>query len=135
MAMPRQLAALLLAVTILGPVACRSAAATPAGVAVAGRAVAGPTCPVQPASPVPGQCEPRPVAGAVLVVTDGSGHEVARMTTAADGSFTLALAPGTYTLVPQPVAGLIGGARPVTFAVSATGRPADLAVDYDTGIR
>ncbi len=133
--MTRPRAALLLVATLLVPLACQAPAASPAGVVVAGRAVAGPTCPVQPASPIPGQCEPRPVAGAVLVVTDGSGREVARVTTGADGTFAVTLAAGTYSLVPQPVAGLIGGARPLTFAVPAAGRPTGLVVDYDTGIR
>lgn len=133
--MSRPLAAFLLAATMLGPVACQSPASTPAGIAVGGRALAGPTCPVQPASPIPGQCEPRPVAGALLIVTDGSGRDVARVTTGADGTFAATLPPGTYTLVPQPVSGLIGGARPLTFTVAAGHGPTDLAVDYDTGIR
>ncbi len=104
-------------------------------VVVAGRAVAGPTCPVEPASPVPGMCEPRPVANAVLTVTDASGHEAAQAVTGADGSFSVRLAPGTYTLNPQPVTGLMGGAQPVTFTVAASGGPAALVVEYDTGIR
>lgn len=134
-AMPRPLAALLLAAAMLASVGCQSPAATSAGLAVVGRAVAGPTCPVQPASPIPGQCEPRAVAGAVLVVTDGSGREVARVTTAADGTFALMLTPGSYTLVPQPVTGLIGGARQLAFTAPPAPGQADLVVDYDTGIR
>jgi hypothetical protein len=103
--------------------------------AVAGHAVAGPTCPVQPANPAPGQCAPAPVAGATLVVTDGTGATVATLTTAQDGAFSTALPDGTYTLTPQPVPGLMGGAPPLTIAVSATEHPTDLVVTYDTGIR
>lgn len=75
------------------------------------------------------------MAGAVLVVTDGSGREVARVTTAADGTFALMLTPGSYTLVPQPVTGLIGGARQLAFTAPPAPGQADLVVDYDTGIR
>jgi hypothetical protein len=103
--------------------------------AIAGRAVAGPTCPVEPADPMPGQCDPRPVAGATLIVTDGTGHEVVRLTTGQDGGFAASLPAGSYTLTPQPVTGLMGGAQPIEFTVSATDPQADLAVAYDTGIR
>ncbi len=103
-------------------------------VRVTGRATAGPVCPVErPGDPA---CAPRAVAGAVLVVSrSGGGPEVARATTAADGTFTLDLAAGAYTLTPQPVAGLIGGAQPIEFSVATGARPTALAVAYDTGIR
>jgi len=126
----RPLAGLLLAVLLA---ACAGPSA--ALYRVEGLALAGPTCPVVPASPLPGQCDPRPVAGAVLVVTDASGHEVARLTTGTDGSFATDLPAGTYTLTPQPAAGLMGVAPPVAFGVSATDHPTALRVEYDTGIR
>jgi len=84
---------------------------------------------------MPGECEPRPVAGARLVVTDSSGHEVVTLTTGQDGGFATSLAAGSYTLTPQPVAGLLGVAPPIAFTVSATDHPTNLAVEYDTGIR
>src|SRR3954465_4071633 len=79
---------------------------TPSG-GIGGSATAGPTCPVEkvPADPA---CAPRPVRGAVLVVRDGSGVEVARATTGADGTFFVALGPGSYVVAPQPVEGLMG---------------------------
>ncbi|HVA86668.1 MAG TPA: hypothetical protein VNF73_10185 [Candidatus Saccharimonadales bacterium] len=101
----------------------------------AGRATAGPTCPVEPASPFPGQCAPRPVANAVLIITDAHGHEVERLTTHADGSFSARLPAGTYTLTPQPVPRLLGVAPPITFRLSAHSQPGDLRIEYDTGIR
>jgi hypothetical protein len=101
---------------------------------VHGRATAGPTCPVEPASPLPGACAPRAVAGAVLVITDGQGHEVARPITASDGTFSVDLPSGMYTLTPQRVVGLFGVAQPIDFTVSAGGG-SDLLVPYDTGIR
>jgi hypothetical protein len=109
--------------------------ATTMAVSVHGKAVAGPTCPVEPASPLPGECAPRVVAGAVLVVTDAGGHEVTRVTTAADGTFTVDLPVGSYTLTPQLVTGLIGVAPPISVTVPATGDAAELVVQYDTGIR
>ncbi|HEX7472435.1 MAG TPA: carboxypeptidase regulatory-like domain-containing protein [Candidatus Limnocylindrales bacterium] len=124
--------------TALG--ACTPAASTgptsvPAGaVRVSGLAHAGPTCPV--VRPGDSSCADRPVAGAVLVVTTAAGTEVARATSAADGTFSVALPPGDYVLVPQPVTGLLGTARPVPFHAQADGAaPAPLDVAYDTGIR
>lgn len=102
---------------------------------VAGHALAGPTCPVEPPSPMPGQCDPRPVAGARLVVTDTSGREVTTLITGGDGGFATSLAAGSYTLTPQPATGLLGVAPSTTFTVSATDRPTELTVEYDTGIR
>ena len=134
--MKRVLACLLLAVAVLG---CSgptgSGAAGGATYEVAGRAVAGPTCPVEPASPIPGQCEPRPVSGAVLVVTRSGGGEAARVTTGRDGRFSVALAAGSYTLTPQAVSGLMGVAPPIVFTVAPSTVPSDLRVEYDTGIR
>lgn len=102
-------------------------------VGVVGRVVAGPTCPVQRLPPDPA-CADRPVAGAVLVVTDAGGTEVGRATSDANGEFAIPLPPGSYVLTPQPVAGLMGTARPIQFTATA-GSPADLDVTYDTGIR
>jgi hypothetical protein len=107
-------------------------AAAAAWTGVAGRVAAGPTCPVE--RPGDSSCQPRPVAGAVLVVTGAGGTEVARVTADADGLFRVDLQPGDYTLVPQPSEGLLGTAQPVPFTV-AQGSPTFLEIDYDTGIR
>jgi hypothetical protein len=112
-----------------------AATATSATASVRGKAIAGPTCPVEPASPLPGECAPRVVAGAVLVFTDAGGHEVSRVTTAADGTFTVNLPAGSYTLTPQVVTGLMGVAPPISVTVPASGAPVELVVQYDTGIR
>jgi hypothetical protein len=100
-----------------------------------GHVAAGPTCPVEPASPLPGQCEPRPVVGAILVVSDATGREVARITSSADGSFVATLPPGRYTITPQPVEGLLGVAPPVEIDLGPGQSPVALAIEYDTGIR
>ena len=75
------------------------------------------------------------MSGAVLIVTTAAGAEVARATSAADGTFSIALVPGDYVLVPQPVSGLMGTARSIPFHVVAAGPPPALDVSYDTGIR
>jgi hypothetical protein len=120
-------------VLVLSLASCSASSSAPT-FAIAGRAVAGPTCPVEPADPMSGQCDPRPVAGATLIVSDETGHQVITLTTGQDGGFSTSLPAGSYTLTPQPVTGLMG-APPIEFTVSATERPADLAVAYDTGIR
>ncbi len=108
----------------------RAAAATWTG--VGGLVTAGPTCPVErPGDPA---CAPRPVDGAELLVTGADGSRVGRATTAADGLFRLDLDAGDYTLVPQPVQGLMGTEQPVPFSVRS-GAETFLEIGYDTGIR
>jgi hypothetical protein len=104
-------------------------------VVLSGTAMAGPTCPVEQDPPDP-DCAERPVAGAEIVVLDASGSVVARVTTEEDGTFRVALEPGSYQLVPQPVDGLMGGA-PAAVAVDleADRVPAPVNLAYDTGIR
>jgi hypothetical protein len=106
----------------------------PAESGVSGTVTAGPTCPVVTDPPDPA-CADRPVAGAVLVVTDLAGVEVGRMTSDGDGSFALSLAPGAYRIEPQPVDGLMGTAAPVEFFVVFGEPPTEVAIGYDTGIR
>jgi hypothetical protein len=102
---------------------------------VAGRATAGPVCPVERNPPDPA-CAARPVAGAVLVIKDAaSGREVGRVTTDRDGRFSIALAPGAYRLLPEPVSGLMGGGSPLEFRVDVGRSTPPLEVSYDTGIR
>ena len=90
--------ALVLAVAgCTGPGTAASPVASPGGTGVGqggigGMATAGPVCPVERIPPDPA-CAPRPVAGAVVVVRDGTGREVARATTAADGRFLVPVAP------------------------------------------
>jgi Carboxypeptidase regulatory-like domain len=126
-----------LAVLFLALIAVVGCTPAPAGSTyqIGGQALAGPTCPVEPASPLPGQCTPRPVAGAVLVITDAAGHEITRATTDADGRWSASVPAGSYTVTPQPVQGLLGTARPVIVNVAAGSVPTGIEIDYDTGIR
>ena len=97
-------------------------ASSAASVVVDGLVHAGPICPVEkvPADPA---CADRPVAGAVLIVTTAAGVEVARATSAADGTFRVTLPAGDYILVPQPVQGYIGTASPIPFHAQGDGAP------------
>jgi hypothetical protein len=99
---------------------------------VGGAVLAGPVCPVE--RPGDLTCAPRPVNGAVLIVIDANGTEVARVTTDATGLYRIALQPGDYTLVAQPVEGLMAAPGPLPFSVGAGGQTA-LDVPYETGIR
>jgi len=107
--------------------------ALPDATGVRGTVSAGPTCPVEREPPDPA-CAERPVAGAVLVFTDAAGLEVARVTSAADGTFTVELPPGDYHVSARPVEGLMGTPGPMDVEVEA-GQPTELQVSYDTGIR
>ena len=101
--------------------------------AVSGYAHAGPTCPVEqePADPA---CDDRPVAGAVLIVRTSAGEVAAEVTTRSDGTFTVTLPPGSYTLAPQPVEGLLG--TPGEQSLQVADAPlTGIDLSYDTGIR
>jgi hypothetical protein len=132
---PQRFAALLLVVVLAAcaPGASPRGSGT-VGNAVSGRVTAGPTCPVERQPPDPA-CAARPVAGAVLLVQDAAGREVARATSAANGSFSLTLEPGAYRLVPQPREGLMGTPAAMEFRVDEAVPTAVLQVSYDTGIR
>jgi len=99
-----------------------------------GKVTAGPTCPVVTNPPNPA-CAERPVGGAVLVFADASGREVARVSSGADGTFSVALAPGTYRLTAEPVEGLMGTPSPMDVGIEAGQPMMELTVSYDTGIR
>jgi len=112
------------------------AAASDAGggrTGIAGRATAGPVCPVEKIPPDPA-CAARPVAGAVIIVRDASGAEIARATTGADGTFFAELAHGGYVVEARPAKGLMGTPGPQNVTVDP-GVVSTIQLDYDTGIR
>ena len=100
---------------------------------IAGRVTAAPICPVVTVPPNP-SCAPRVVAGAVIVAVDGAGV-VAQATSAANGSYTLGLAPGSYTIEARPVAGIMRTPPPAHATVRAAGDLVTVDFQYDTGIR
>jgi hypothetical protein len=96
-------------------------------------ATAGPVCPVETNPPDPA-CAPRPVAGAEIRVADAQGHPMGMVVTDATGVAFVGLAPGSYTMQPQPVDGLVGTAPEVTAEVQdRVATP--VVISYDTGIR
>jgi hypothetical protein len=95
-------------------------------------ALAGPTCPVE--RPGDDACAPKPVPGAVILVTDGRGESVAKAELDATGSAFVELPAGSYLVEAAPVAGLMGapGSQAVTVA---DGARSPVVFTYDTGIR
>ena len=92
---------------------------------------AGPTCPVEQAN---NPCPPHPVAGAVIAIRDTNGNQKAEVRSGADGLAVIDLPAGEYVLEPQPVQGLMGGAKPMNVTVG-DGGPTEVTILYDTGIR
>jgi hypothetical protein len=98
---------------------------------ITGHVLAGPTCPVERIPPDPG-CAPRPVSGAVVLFISDDEQEIARAVSDANGAFLLELPRGTYSMVPQPVPGLLRTPPPIVIVLEGA---LDLTVIYDTGIR
>ena len=91
----------------------------------------GPLCPVQRAG-LP--CPDRPFE-ATLVLENAQGVEVARGVAGPDGHYRIALPPGRYILVPQPVMGSpLPSAGPLEVAIESHAWTT-LDVTYDSGIR
>jgi hypothetical protein len=100
---------------------------------IRGEVTAGPVCPVERQPPA-SACADRAVEAARIRIVDGAGRTVTVAASGADGSFAVTLAPGSYRLVPQPVAGLLGTAAEQDVVVKP-GAIASVDVRYDTGIR
>jgi hypothetical protein len=100
---------------------------------IAGRAVAGPVCPVERIPPDPA-CADRPVAGAVIVIRDAGGAEVARATTAEDGTFLVGVPGGLRNVEPRPPKAFPARRRPRGRGRGCAGGSwavADVAYDTD----
>lgn len=114
-----------------------SPAVSPAGgpPRVTGIVSAGPVCPVEQSPPDP-RCAPRPVAGAVIVATNGSGQELGRTTSAADGTYELIVTEtGPLIITALPVDGLVQPPEPAHLTLGAPGEVQTVDLQYDTGIR
>lgn len=129
---PASLLGLFVAVVLL--TACAPDERPAERITLRGEALAGPTCPVVSEPPDPA-CAESLVVGAVIVVTDVDGGEVARATTDAEGRFEMALPPGSYVVVPQPVEGLMGTPSAVAVELRVGAVVDRLVLSYDTGIR
>jgi hypothetical protein len=102
------------------------------GFVVTGTVLAGPTCPVERIPPDP-RCADRAVSGAEITFVDGAGSSIAVASSDANGKFSIVLPAGRYTVIPPPVAGLLGTAPRQVILIN----DADIEVTlrYDTGIR
>ena len=94
-----------------------------------GTVSAGPTCPVER---IGSPCPPRPVAAEIDAI-DAAGRPAGSTRSAADGTFGLALAPGTYTLT--VVTGSVFPRCPSTAIVVPAAGLATANIACDTGIR
>jgi hypothetical protein len=114
-------------IVVLVSASCASRAAAPSG-GIEGRVTIGPTCPVEQ---VGSPCPPGTWTGAVRATSsEGAVHEAA---TGSDGSYRLALTPGTYTVTPVVQSGGPPTARPAMVTVGTTMQQLDLQLD--SGIR
>lgn len=94
---------------------------------ITGRVLAGPTCPVER---IDAPCPPKAVPKATVNAIPQGGGAATSAVSGADGSFTLALRPGTYTL---SAPGRWPKCAPVV--VTVTSHPVRHDLHCDTGIR
>jgi hypothetical protein len=121
----RRAAVLMLLVLVT---ACASNAGSAPSGGIEGHVTIGPMCPVErEGSP----CPPGAWSGTVRATApDGSVYDTA---TSVDGSYRLALAPGTYTVMPVVNGGGPPTAKPATVTVTTAMQQLDLQLD--SGIR
>jgi hypothetical protein len=108
----------------------RFATAGGSGTGVRGTATIGPTCPVETNPPDP-NCADRPYQGRFVVESVG-GTRVAEFATAADGTYAIALAPGSYQVRLRD-ANTMPSMAPQPFTVREGWSLLDLSLD--SGIR
>jgi hypothetical protein len=100
---------------------------------LAGDVVAGPTCPVERAED---PCPPKAVPNREVEVLGANNAVVATATTDSKGHFSVALAPGTYTVTVPIKQGLIGMRQENDVKANVTaGQVTTVKVMLDTGIR
>lgn len=100
---------------------------------LSGDVVAGPTCPAERAED---PCPPKAAPNREVQILGASGAVVANVTTDSNGHFSVALAPGTYTLIVPKKPGQIG-MRQVGDAKAniVAGQVTTIKIELDTGIR
>ncbi|HWY85950.1 MAG TPA: hypothetical protein VNX28_04455 [Gemmataceae bacterium] len=106
---------------------------TPSASGISGVALAGPISPLAH----PGIPNDAPLAGAIITIQPANGGpEIIRVRADLFGRFKIALAPGTYLIVPLPPNPTAHWPRGMTetVVVKADGFT-DVVVNYDTGIR
>jgi len=118
---------LVLVLAACGP----SGATAPPGTGIRGTITLGPTCPVEQVGQPP--CV-EPYAATLVVTSAEDGSVVARVDSAADGTFQVDLPPGAYVINPEPGGDPFPFGKPVDVTVVA-GAYTQVEVAYDTGIR
>jgi hypothetical protein len=100
---------------------------------LAGDVVAGPTCPVERAED---PCPPKAVPDREVDILGTNGVVVTTATTDSKGHFSVALAPGTYTVTVPIKQGQIGMRQMSDVKANVTaGQVTTVKVELDTGIR
>jgi Carboxypeptidase regulatory-like domain len=100
---------------------------------LAGDVVAGPTCPVERAED---PCPPKAVPNREVRILAANGAVAVTVTTDAKGHFSVALAPGTYTVSVPMKQGLIGMRQMNDVKASiVAGQVTTVKIELDTGIR
>jgi hypothetical protein len=125
------LAAGLLGVLLVAAACGPSTASAPPGTGIRGTVTLGPTCPVEQVGQPP--CV-TPYAASLVVTSAEDGSVVARVSSGADGTFTVDLPPGDYVIVPEPGGDPLPMGTPVDVTVEA-GAYTEVDVAYDSGIR
>jgi hypothetical protein len=120
---------------IVGIGACGVASGATGASGIAGRVVAGPTCPVESVPPSP-RCAPRPIAATLRIHRAQSGSPATTVQSGKDGRFRVGLSPGTYVVRPLSRSGSPFPRPPAPSRVHVTGgRLTHITITYDTGIR
>jgi len=95
--------------------------------------VAGPTCPVERAED---PCPPKAVPNREVRILAANGAVAVTVTTDAKGHFSVALAPGTYTVSVPMKRGLIGMRQMNDVKASiVAGQVTTVKIELDTAIR
>lgn len=103
------------------------------GSGIRGRVTSSPTCPVETIPPQP-QCAPRGFRARVTITRNGVA--VKRLTTAADGRFSVVLGAGRYRVAARPASSTALPRCPAAIRAKVTrGRFTRVAIDCDSGIR
>lgn len=100
---------------------------------IAGTAMQGPTCPVVQDPPDP-NCDDRPYVGKLVVMDSAATVAVQEFSTRSDGTFSVRIAPGTYTIRSPVGQQMPYCANEGPISVEAD-RTVEEDVQCDTGIR
>jgi hypothetical protein len=119
----------LLPLILVFAVACGGGSTRPTDSGIEGVTVSGPQCPVEFAG---SPCPDAPVSARLVITKRGSSDAVATVTTAANGTLRILLAPGAYTIVPFSKTPVPAPPEDVTVRAHRFTR---VTIRFDSGIR